>query len=142
MKIIQLYTKDLKEVIDLLLESGLPVDDIQQAPILFFGIRNAQKLLAVAALEIYYPHAIVRSVAVEKNQQNKGIGSKLIDYLEEKAISLKIEELYLLTTTADDFFRKKGYSDNQKLACPEKIHQSEEFKNLCPDSAISLSKKL
>ncbi len=142
MEIILLGIKDLKEVKDLLMESGLPVDDIWQAPIHFFGIRNSNKLIATAALEVYHPYAIIRSVAVTPTQQGNGIGNILIRFLEKKASELEIEELFLLTTTADQFFRNKGYSDTPRIACPKKILQSKEYKNLCPDSAISLSKKL
>lgn len=142
MRIEKFNKNDLKEIEKFLKEAELPVNDIYSSPVNFFGIKESQKMVAVGALEIYHPYAIVRSVAVSPKLQKNGVGSKMVDFLEEKAKELKIAELFLLTTTAEEFFSKKGYANKLRSSCPEKILNSEEYRNLCPDSAISLSKKL
>ena len=142
MHIKELRLKDIEGIKELLIKSGLPAKDIEQAPVLFWGIQKSNELIAIAALELYPPYAIVRSVAVNRHHQDQGLGNRLVNFLEEKAKALNIKKLFLLTMTADQFFIKKGYTFIDRPNCPKPILQSAEYRNLCPGSAISLSKEL
>ena len=133
---------DWPQITELLDAENLPFEDIETAPVQFFGIKNSSELLATGALEVYGNKAILRSVAVKKEFQGKGLGKQITRFLEKKAREQGIDQLFLLTTTAPDYFRKLNYQPFERKACPFEIQQSAEFKNLCPSTAVCLSKDL
>ena len=47
-----------------------------------------------------------------------------------------------MALTAADFFKKLGYEVTQRTLVPASIAETEEFKNICPVSAICLCKNL
>jgi amino-acid N-acetyltransferase len=50
--------------------------------------------------------------------------------------------VYLLTTTAADYFRRRGYEPVDRDALPPAIRSTEEAARLCPASAACLRKKI
>jgi amino-acid N-acetyltransferase len=50
--------------------------------------------------------------------------------------------LYLLTTTAADYFRLRGYSDVARAAVPPAVAGHAQFRSLCPASATCLRKEM
>jgi amino-acid N-acetyltransferase len=48
--------------------------------------------------------------------------------------------VYLLTTTASDYFRRLGFEDRALSEAPERLRQSSEFRTVCPESAACLAK--
>jgi amino-acid N-acetyltransferase len=50
--------------------------------------------------------------------------------------------LYLLTTTADAFFRRLGYEQTARELAPPAIKATREFSSLCPSSSIFMVKQL
>ena len=53
-----------------------------------------------------------------------------------------IDDLYLLTTTAEKYFLKFGFNKIEKISAPELIKQTEEFKSICPESAVFMHKHI
>jgi amino-acid N-acetyltransferase len=47
-----------------------------------------------------------------------------------------------LTLTAKTFFEQQGYRIIDRRSVPEDVQASEEFRSLCPASAICMVKKL
>lgn len=143
MKTIQsLDHSEIKAVKELLQLSNLPYSDISEAPVHFFGIKENNKLVAIGALEIYGINAILRSLAVHQTHQNHGYGKQMVRFLENKAIEKGIKNLFLLTSTAADFFKKLAYLPQQRDLCPPEILSSSQFRDICPQSASCLFKKL
>jgi len=127
---------------ELLETSRLPVSDLAEAPVRLYGILHEKKLIAVSGLEIYGTEAILRSVAILPAYRSTGLGSALLAATEAKARELDLTDLYLLTTTAEKFFRKHDYLHFERNACSEAIRLSQEFSNICPSTAICLHKYL
>jgi amino-acid N-acetyltransferase len=50
--------------------------------------------------------------------------------------------MYLLTTTAEQFFTRRGYTKFERGDAPPGIQSSREFADLCPASSIFMSKPL
>ncbi len=140
--IIPIDLSELPEIKNLLEEVDLPISDLDVAPVHFFGIKNGTNIIAVGALEVYGTNAILRSVAVKSTLQNQGLGKEIVSFLETKAKEMGIRQLFLLTTTADAFFKKLNYLPTDREKCPREIRESEEFANLCPSIASCLSKQL
>ena len=131
------------EIIDLLRRSELPVEDLERDDLgSFVLVRGEGRLLGIGALEAYGHHALIRSVAVDPSQRGNGLGGRIVDHLEDRARSEGISRLYLLTTTAEEFFRRAGYASMSREEAPVSIRGSAQFSQLCPDSAAFMGKEL
>jgi amino-acid N-acetyltransferase len=136
-------TADLPSVINLLGAAGLPTSDLASISHLDLWVVEANDSLAGAiALERYGKDGLVRSLVVAPPFRNRGYGSQLVDRLEVDAVRDDVQQLVLLTETAEAFFRSRGYvSVERSSVCPA-VKQSAEFRSLCPASARCLSKSL
>jgi amino-acid N-acetyltransferase len=101
---------------------------------------DGERAIGTAGLEIFEDCALLRSVSVIKEEQGKGFGKAINDGIEWYAKDSGINCLYLLTTTAKDFFEKQGYCVINREDSPGSIKQSAEFTSLCPSSAIVMKK--
>lgn len=141
MKIEHLTVMD--ELKALLTSCDLPVADIHTgSPILFFGMRWKGVLAAVVGLELYRPYGLLRSLAVAPAWRGRGLGQELVAYAESFAAAQGIESVFLLTTSAEKFFLKLGYSPATRDTAPSAIQATAQFAALCPASSALLTKKL
>lgn len=142
MKLVQFDDKQSREpIINLLKENTLPVDDIGENTSLF-GFMDDNTLLGSAGLEVFDDCALIRSISIQKSLQGKGFGVILQKELEQVAQSKNIRCLYLLTTTAEGFFKKQGFITIQRDEVPATIRSTSEFSSVCPSSAIVMKKIL
>ena len=132
----------LVEIEKLLIENNLPVDDIQNPAILFFTVSEDEELVGVIGLEKYESIALLRSLAVAEKSKGKGIGKRLVDHFLNWCLESGVSEIYLLTTTADQYFLKNGFLIVSREDVPEVIKGTSQFKGICPSSAVVLAKKL
>ena len=128
-------------IINLLKENALPVDDIGDHTLLF-GFMDDDALSGSAGLEVFGDCALIRSISIQKHLQGKGYGVILQKELEQVAQSKNIRCLYLLTTTAEGFFKKQGFNTIQRDEVPASIRSTSEFSSVCPTSAIVMKKIL
>lgn len=139
---------DFAAVRGLLAESALVYEDLTPTNLDTFVVIPAKggvpALIAVAGLETFQGsrEGLLRSVAVSLALRGRGVGASLVVAIEAKARMLGLGRLWLLTTTAPDFFRRLGYAGSERTEAPEAVQQSNEFKSLCPASAVCLSKRL
>lgn len=77
---------------------------------------------ACAALHKYPDgQAEIAAVAVDENFKHMGIGEKMIRFLLERANSLKLESVFILTTQAADWFQSLGFkADSVESLPPER----------------------
>ncbi|HUT81967.1 MAG TPA: arsenic resistance N-acetyltransferase ArsN2 [Candidatus Bathyarchaeia archaeon] len=132
-------TNELKSVIKLLKKVNLPTEGVKEHFEDFIVLKDTtnQKFTIVGCvgLEIYMKYGLLRSLAIEPHLQSKGLGNALTDAILDYARSEDLHKVYLLTSTAEKFFLKKGFMKIKREAVPEEVKQSIEFKSLCPDSA-------
>ena len=131
---------DMARVATLLAKNDLPYRDIRTEPVTFVGAVVAGDLVGVGGLERYDAVGLLRSVVVEESFQGQGLGTRLCDELEAQAQETGIESLYLLTTTAAEFFRARGYDEVDRSEAPSPIQDTSEFQDLCPVSARCMRK--
>jgi len=141
-QIIELDQNHHNTVVEILRNSRLPEADIDLNRQFFVGYQSATRLEGIGALEIHGSSALVRSMAVLHNGQNKGVGSSILSRLIQQAREKNLKDLYLLTETAENFFARNGFEKTDRSTVPDAILNSEEFKNLCPDSAICMMYRL
>jgi amino-acid N-acetyltransferase len=134
---------DEAQVKKLLAECELPSQDITSAHLKHFWVlRDGPRLAGVIGLELLDNVALLRSLAVPVSYRGRGFGSQLTQAAEAYARSCHVEALYLLTTTAWAFFAKHGYARIERDAAPSALHETAEFRSLCPSSAVCMSKHL
>jgi amino-acid N-acetyltransferase len=131
------------EIRQLLTDSDLHHEDINKAQLKHFVLGwDGPKLVAVIGLEIKNHSALLRSLAVDADYRNRGIATRLIGEIEDYAKSMEVDTLYLLTMTAEAFFKKCGYRRIARDSAPAGIQETTEFRNLCPASAVCMAKNL
>lgn len=131
----------IEEVTSLLAENALPIADISaSSPLQFFGIRDGKALVAVVGLELYPPFGLLRSLAVRSNFRKRGLARELVSFAESWSAAQGVESLFLLTTTADQFFLGLGYSPASRDKAPSAIRATSQFSSLCPASSALFSK--
>lgn len=129
--------------IALLSRAGLPTSDITQDLLEnFFFAGNQNEPLGVVGLEISAPHALLRSLVVAGADRRSGLGSRLLEHAEKHARSRGVRRIYLLTTTAEAFFARRGYAVADRGNAPPFIRSSAEFVSLCPANAAFMVKYL
>lgn len=132
--------EDLHAVQALLQAVGLPIEGLTDAfPEGYALIREGSALLGVAGIEVYADVALLRSVAVAPVQRSRGLGRVLVADRLRAARQRRLSCVYLLTTTASDFFQCLGFAKVERAAAAAQIQQSREFTSICPASAICLA---
>jgi len=132
----------LNQVYTLLRASNLMTEDIDLSIHQLFGELQGENLIAMAALEVYGTNALLRSVAVDTNHKNAGYGKSMVIDVEADALQNGISNIYLLTETAGNFFNKLGYEQIDRSSVPKEILKTTQFAELCPQSAVCMTKKL
>jgi amino-acid N-acetyltransferase len=127
----------------LLQEQELPVWDITDEHLEhFFFVGADGSPTGLVGLEIYGADALLRSLVVAANARNKGLGSALVEHAEQYAGSKSVRSIYLLTTTAEAFFKRLGYARIDRSQAPFSIERTREFASLCPASSAFMVKSL
>jgi len=133
---------DLEAVRALLERNGLPTSDLLSGRPEFAVIREGDEVVAAGALQRFGSAALLRSVIVTEKRRRSGLGQSIVGELERRARFAGIRELILLTQTASAFFAARGYRVIERHTVPPEVQGSEEFRSLCPSSAICMAKCL
>ncbi|TAK86449.1 MAG: GNAT family N-acetyltransferase [Betaproteobacteria bacterium] len=131
------------KVKELLAACNLPASDLEAADFEhFFGCGVEAEPKGVVGVELYGEVGLLRSLAVEEAARGHGCGTRLVKEAEKHAVANGVEALYLLTTTAEEFFRSQGYMKIERASVPEAIRRTSEFSTLCPSTATAMVKVL
>jgi amino-acid N-acetyltransferase len=133
---------DRTTIYGLLAEAGLPVDDLDTAPVRFWVARDAGEIVGAVGVEAYGTVGLLRSLVVLPARRGEGVGAAMVQALEGESCREGIDLLVLLTQTAQRFFAKQGYSVQGRHDVPASIQDTAEFRSLCPASAVCMSKGL
>lgn len=129
---------DYPRIKELLRACDLHESDIKSQNQSFFVIKENDAILATACIEAYGSNAIFRSFAVESKHRNQQLGTSLYKHVLDTIRNDGINSLYLLTTTASDYFAKQGWIRIKRNTVPKEVQQSSEFSEICPSSAICM----
>ena len=133
---------DAPAVLRLLERNHLPLEGLTDWIATTLVARENGQIIGSAALELYPDGALLRSVAVAPEAQGKGLGQELTAAAIRLADTLNAPALYLLTTTAEQFFPKFGFERIARADVPATVQASVEFTSACPTSAIVMRKTL
>jgi amino-acid N-acetyltransferase len=133
---------DIPKISELLSANSLPFGDIDNHITNFLVVEEQDQLIGVVGLETIGNTALLRSLAVVRAERSKGIGLALIDRIKSYSLLNKIGELYLLTTTAEEYFEKRGFKKIDRDAIPEGIRNTKEFRSICPSTAVCMMQEI
>ncbi len=134
--------KDLPAILDLLDRSELPRAGLEDHLATTLVARENRRVVGTAALELYGPSALLRSVAVAVQLRGQGLGQALTAAALDLARRRGVRTVYLLTETAAAFFPKLGFRPISRSAVDPAVLCSPEFTSACPASALVMARSL
>lgn len=131
---------DRGEVVALLEACGLPpagIDD--HFPHAFLVARGEYgALLGTAGVEMYGEAGLLRSVAVAEAARGQGLGERLSRAAMDVAAERGVREMFLLTTGAEGYFPRLGFTRVAREEMPAALGASEQMRGACPATAIAM----
>ena len=138
---------ELPRILELLEEADLPVAGVDHAESFLVAHEQAEqaeqgRLVGCIGLEAYGDIGLLRSLVVRLDTRGSGLGKLLVERLLETARARGLSAMYLLTTTADDYFPRFGFEPIPREQADSRLRASEEFRGACPDSAVCMWRRL
>ncbi|MBC3788443.1 arsenic resistance N-acetyltransferase ArsN2 [Spirosoma utsteinense] len=133
---------DKAAIISLLQQGQLLTNDLPVDLSDFIIAKEQTTLIGVAGLERVGRVGLLRSVAIDQHYQGKQIGAQLVGRMLEIARAADLEEVYLITTSADRYFERQGFQPVNRQEVPAAIQQTQQFSELCPSTAIVMKRAL
>ena len=133
---------DLPAVEDLLTKSKLPVEAVKDSIGSFVVAESNGLLVGVGGVERCGEYGLLRSVAVDPAARGRGVGAAITERLIGNSQVSGLRALYLLTTTAENYFPTFGFDKTSREDLPTEIQQTAEFRDICPSSATAMVRTL
>ena len=133
---------DVIAVERLLSADDLPLDGVSANIADFLVADEAGKIAGAIGLERFGPAALLRSAIVSPAHRGTGLGSQLVEKLLDRARGNGVREIYLLTTTAEKYFPRFGFTTTTRSEVPDAVKQSAEFRGACPETAAVMTRRL
>jgi len=122
--------------------SNLPTSDLLDTDRFFFVALHDGIACGFGGFELTGPDVLLRSIVVHTVNRGKGIGTAITKNLLERARNRGARNAYLLTATAERFFKNLGFVRIDKSLAPRAVADTKEVTSLCPASAVLMMKDL
>lgn len=130
---------ELPAVLRLLADAGLPGAGVaDHFPHAFLVAAGAESLDGLIGVEVYGDAGLLRSAVVRPERRGTGLGQRLARAAAEWARERGVRELFLLTTTAEDFFSRIGFERVERATLPAALGASAELRGACPATAVAM----
>jgi amino-acid N-acetyltransferase len=126
----------------LLSANGLPDADIDRHIEHFLLAWDDQRLIATVGVELLGSLGLLRSLCVASDWRRRGLATTMCERVQAYARHARVDRLYLLTTTAQVFFERNGFSVCPRESVPPQVRRTAEFRSLCPASAVCMARDL
>jgi amino-acid N-acetyltransferase len=130
--------RDWPEIDRLLHARALPTEGAREHQAGFLVAEDGFTVVGAIGLERYGSVGLLRSLAVTERSSGRGVGTVLVRALLARAQALGLEALYLLTTTAPDYFPRFGFEPVPRASLPAALSASAELRGACPASAVAM----
>jgi amino-acid N-acetyltransferase len=132
--------RDLDAVEEALRNADLPLDGVRDQFGDAYAVAESDgRVIGVEGIEVHGHDGLLRSAAVVPAWRGKGVGDALTRDRIEWARRRGLRSLYLLTTTAGDYFPRFGFRPVERVAAPEPVRRSREFSEACPSTALFMT---
>jgi amino-acid N-acetyltransferase len=129
---------DLPRIKELLTQNDLPTAGVDEHWRTFVIARAGDAIVGCGGAEAYQFAALIRSIAVEEAWRSRGLGRRITRQLLDRLASRGLREFYLLTTTAESYFRKRGFKTIDRDEIHPQLLASRELQDACPSTAICM----
>ena len=136
------YLTDLTACRGLVDACGLPLGGLEHGFPRGYVVAADEILVGCAGVEMYDVAGLLRSVAVVPEGRGRGLGEQLTRNRIACARAMRLESLWLLTTTAAAYFERLGFAPIDRTAAPMSLQRSAEFAEVCPASATCMRLRL
>ena len=123
-------------VLALLEAANLPTVGVQENLTAFIVARVGDEVVGCCGVESHGAYGLLRSLVVAPVHRGQGIAVTLVAHVLSLPQHAAYAGIYLLTTTARDFFPRFGFEVCPRGEAPEAIRASWEFRTGCPDIAV------
>jgi amino-acid N-acetyltransferase len=134
--------EDMARILDLLERCDLPRVGVAKNASGFVVARSSEKIVGCCGLEVYDRGCLLRSLAVAPESRARGLGRTLVEAVLERAATVDLDAVYLLTVTASGFFSRLGFAACSRADAPPEIRESWEFSAGCPTTATLMRRAL
>jgi amino-acid N-acetyltransferase len=134
--------QDRTSVEELLAGAGLPLDGVEEHFAGFVVAEEAGQVVGTAGLEVHEDHGLLRSVVVAQGAKGQAVGRELTECVLREGRRRGLHAVYLLTTTAADYFARLGFERLGRDQVPIALHGSRELQGACPASAVAMRRAL
>ena len=129
---------DVGAIKQLLETNKLPLAGVDDHWKTFVVAHDGDVLVGCGGSEAYANAALIRSIAVDAAHRRSGIGRLIVRNLLDRLSVRGIREFYLLTTTAQDYFSKRGFKICDRDEVHPQLLASREFQDACPGTATCM----
>jgi amino-acid N-acetyltransferase len=129
---------DIPLIKQLLVANELPTEGVDDYWKTFIVARDGNDIVACGGAEAHKMAALIRSVAVTDSYRGRGLGRRIVRQLLDRLASRGIREFYVLTTTAQAYFAKRGFKPIDRDEIHPQLLGSAELRGACPDSAVCM----
>lgn len=126
--------EDLTAVKELLRERGLPTVGVDET-INTFLVADKHKVIGTVGVLYDGEKALIRSFAVTSKNENRGIGLALIKQVLAEIKRMGAAEVYLLTETAAEYFKRFGFFEINRDDIPQRLLKESGLAQACPCSS-------
>ncbi len=129
-------------VTELLEQNNLSLVGRMDKNVQFFAMYDKEEVIGVGAFTICNAFVMLRSVCISHRYQKRGLGNVLCKQLFIKAKLLGLEDIYLLTDTAEAFFKKQQFNTINSKKLPTALENNVLVQSACSMSSIVMHRKV
>ncbi len=131
--------QDVPAIKELLTTNSLPTAGVDDHWKTFIVAREGSRVIGCGGAETHQFVALIRSVAVAEDRRRTGIGRQIVRQLLDRLASRGVRQFYLLTTSAEEYFHKRGFKtiDRDEIH-PQLLGSAELQGGACPATAICM----
>ena len=129
---------DVEPIKALLRLNELPLEGVDEHWRTFVVAWDGDRLVGCGGAEAHQVAALIRSIAVDPQYRSQGIGRRIVRNLLDRLASRGLREFYLLTTTAEEYFKKRGFKRIDRDEVHPQLLSSKELQGACPDTAVCM----
>lgn len=133
---------DTPSLRELLVEAALPADDVDAGSQEYVLALEQETLVGAVGIEAAGTDGLLRSLAVRSDRRGRGVATKLAERALALASMRGVGTVYLLTTTARDFFARLGFESVDRSRVPPLVSEHAQFRSLCPSTATCMRRRI
>ncbi len=134
--------RDLEAIKSILVANDLPTAGVDDHWRTFVVARDGERIVGCGGAEAYSAAVLIRSIAVLPEYRSHGLGRRIVRQLIDRLASRGLREFYLLTTSAEKYFRKRGFKRIDRDEVHPQLLASREFQDACPKTAVCMRLKM